>query len=339
VQWKTHLGLTLATGWLSVALLAAEGAPRAVVAEPHVSFERVQAGAVIERNYTLRNEGGAPLRLIKADMTPPLRPTRLAGTIAPGAEALLTFRLDTSRLSGIYEGEIILDTDDPERPELHLTFTGQVTPQIEFSPQPMFFVSAVRGEAKTASIEIINHQAEPLEITAINNPSTRFTTELETVEPGQRYRLTLSMAGDGIGGKRSETITLRTSSARYPQLRIAANTLLKERVYTAPETLDFGLIPATALEPGSPQQGMLEQTLMVYQANGRNFELQASSDQPYVRIDARRAMSGGQYQLQVRLQPGLISGGILKGTIRLTTNDPEFPQMEVPFSAILESAR
>jgi len=58
-------------------------------------------------------------------------------------------------------------------------------PAVELSPRPAFYVAGLRGRGGQAAIEIVNHESEPLQIERIENPTERFTTQLETLEPGQ----------------------------------------------------------------------------------------------------------------------------------------------------------
>src|SRR5690242_19545538 len=72
--------------------------PKAVLAETHFDFGEVSAGAVVEHDFVVKNEGSAPLRIMKASMTPPLLATRMPHEVAPGGEGVIHIKLDTSSL-------------------------------------------------------------------------------------------------------------------------------------------------------------------------------------------------------------------------------------------------
>ena len=320
----------------------AQEAPKAVVPETDYRFPESLAGEVIEPDYVLRNEGAAPLRLQKADMTPPLRSTKLPAVVERGGEAVLRFRLDTSQVnfsSGPYEGQVVLYTNDPTQPEILLTFQGKVVPPIEFDPFPAFFVSTVRGQPKAASIQILNRQPEPLDILRIDSPSKRFAVNLQTLEPGRRYRLELTLPGEGAAGKKIDTITLFTSSERRPVLKIPANTRITERVYTAPEQLDFGLISEAKLQSNPKLLEQLAQTLMVYQVGGKDFQVSVQTDVPFLRLSPERSPFQDRYQVAVSVNPENLTFGPVNGSVTISTNDPEFPQVVVLVSAFVDAAR
>src|SRR5882724_1499820 len=92
---------------LSLPYAFASGAPKAVFAQTHFSFEKTVCGAVVEHDFILKNEGSTPLRIGKVSMTSPLLVTRMPREIAPGAAATIRLKLDTASLTGAFHGEIL----------------------------------------------------------------------------------------------------------------------------------------------------------------------------------------------------------------------------------------
>jgi hypothetical protein len=322
---------------VAVGALAEDG-PQVVFPEPDFHFSAVLSGTVVEHEFTFKNDGTLPLRVEKTYMTYPLRATKMAGTVPPGETATLRFQLDTATLNSLFEGEIVVVTNDPLNPKTRLTFQGEVLPPIQLLPLPAFFVATQRGESKTAFIEIINHRDEPLEISGVESPSTRFVTELITVEPGKRYRLGLTLPGEGPAGRQTDTIILRTSSAKSPELKIRANTLVKDRVYSFPDKLDLGLLTTSELKTNPKNFDLLRQTLMVYQVGGKDFQISAQTDVSFLRLSPARSKFQDRYQIEITVVPERLKGGDVNGSIVISTNDPEFPQLVVPVKAVVEGS-
>src|SRR5262249_23735882 len=156
--------------------VAGDDAPKAAFREEGFDFGRMMHGSVVEHDFLLKNEGSAALKVVKASMTPPLVVTRMPRELAPGGEGLIHFKLDAAPLSRPFRGRITVFLNDPNLPEADLTFEGLVIPPVEVSPLPAFFVAATRGNGASASLEIINHEQEPLRIVKVESPSDRFTT-------------------------------------------------------------------------------------------------------------------------------------------------------------------
>jgi len=305
-------------------------APKAVFAETRFSFGTAKQGTAIEHEFILRNEGAAALRILGARMTAPLLLNRISAKIEPDIEVKLHIQLDTSKLSGPFEGKILISLNDPILPEATLLFEGLVIPPVELSPRPIFFVAGRRGERREASIEIINHEPEPLRIESVEHPRERFATKLETLEEGQRYRLSLILNPEGPGGKKSETIRVKTSSRTRPILSIAANTYLRERVYTFPDEVDLGVLRLSDIKAQPDLLERTAQTLMVYQSGGSDFRAKLRTDLPMLDLKSERGPKGDRYQSTVMLIGEKAQAGPIRGSIVVETNDPEFPSLTVP---------
>jgi hypothetical protein len=265
-------------------------------------------------------------------MTSPLLVTRMPRELAPGGEGLIHFKLDTAALRGPFKGQITVFLNDPDLPEADLSFEGVVIPPVEVSPLPAFFVSGLRGKGASASLEIINHEPQPLRIVKIEYPTESFTTALETLQPGQRYKLTLTLKPDGPSGRKMEPITVATSSDAQPTLEITANTFLHERVYTFPDSVDLGAIPISQIRKNPGLLSMLAQTLMVYQEGGSDFRATLRTDLPGLKLKWDRGPKGDRYQTTIILDPDKVHAGSYKGLLLIDTNDPAFPKLTVPIS-------
>jgi len=309
-------------------LCAAAGLPKAVFRQTRFEFGQVLSGVVVERDFVVKNEGGAPLVIQKIAMTTPLLVTRQTNEVAPGEEGTIHFKLDTASLVGKFQGAIVVFLNDPALPQAPLVFEGTVVPAIELSPIPAFFVAGLRGRGGQSAIEIINHEAEPLQIVRVEHPTDRFTTQVETLEDKRRYRLTLSLKPDGPGGRNTEEIVIATSSKRMPTFRIAANTYLFERVRTFPDGVDFGTVHVS--DPRYPLQ-----TLMIYKADGADFQVRVSTDVEACRLQSERGPQGDRYQVTVSLVGDGLKTGPINGSITIETNEPQFPKLMVPVSGLV----
>ena len=108
---------------------------------------------------------------------------------------------------------------------------------IDFEPLPAIYAVAPRGTVKEASLVIINRNPEPLEIKGIENPSKRFTARTETLEPGRRYRLIVTLKGEGAAGDHVDYIRIKTNREKDPVIRMPVNTRVRERVFTFPQSV------------------------------------------------------------------------------------------------------
>jgi Protein of unknown function (DUF1573) len=302
---------------------ATSNEPKAIFPAARFEFGEVLSGAVVEHDFTLSNPGSTPILIEKVSMTTPLLVTEMPHAVAPGAEGRIHLKLDTENLEGKFEGTILVFLNDPGLPPERLAFSGRIVSPIELSPRPGFFVSGQSDKGNLAAIEIVNHESEPLRIEKIEHPVERFTTQLETLEPGRHYRLILTLKPDGPQGRATGTILIRTSSKRMPVLKVGANTYLYERVHTFPDVVDFGKLRAG-------DTGRAAIVLMIHQEGGTDFKVQLSTDVPGLSLHSERGPKGDQYQAEATLSLERIPVGPIKGSIFIDTNDAQFPRVSVP---------
>jgi hypothetical protein len=321
---------------VALCLVRAESMPGAKVEEPTFRFELLGLHEPVEHTFYFENAGEEVLQMTNVIVAPPLDLVKASAKVAPGEKGSVTVRLGEPRRKGEYEGKVEVAFRNPGVSNLIFRFVGKITPNIELLPMPAFFVATQRGQPKQASLQIINHEREPLEIYRAEHTSSRFITELETAEPGQLYTLTLTLRGDGKPGKLTEPITLITSSKKQPMIKIEANTLIKERVYSFPDSLDLGVIRIQELKSKPQLAEMLAQHLMVYQDRGTDFELKARTDLPFLKLAPEQSKFKDRYQIKVEIIPEKLKPGRIESSIAIETNDREFSRLDIPVKAVVE---
>jgi hypothetical protein len=271
------------------------------------AFGTVSQGELVEHDFVLANESDAAMRITGVQLSPPLTLARMPAVVPPYGQVTLKVKLDTSKVHGEYEGLVRVALGGDERV---FSLDGRIVAPIEVLPRPAFFIATTKGTAKSSSLEIVNRESAP--VTLELPPGAPFDAKLETVEPGRRFRLSVSVPENAQAGRMSQRLELKTSSARSPVLRIAVNTMVRERVYTFPDSVDLGAGGA--------------QTLMVYQTGGHDFAVETRTDVPGLSVAAERGPQGDRVQLTIdAAQPGPVHG-----TLYVRTNDPEFPELKVP---------
>lgn len=206
---------------------------------------------------------------------------------------------------------------------------------IDFEPLPAIYAVAPRGTVKEAFLVIINRNREPLEITGIENPSRRFTARMETLEAGRRYRLIVTVKGDGPAGDRVDYIRLKTNREKDPVIRIPVNTRIREKVYTFPQSVFLGRFNLGQIKGDPKAARAAGQTLMVYRKGISGFQIKLSSDVPFLRFASEVGPKGDQWENSVWIDPEQARAGEIKGSIFIETNDAEIPRLVVPVTGRL----
>lgn len=299
-----------------------------------LSFGRIMPDEPIGQVIAFNNPLNEPLVVENIQLTPPLTAQDITYLILPGAEGSFKLVLGEERQTGAYEGLVRVNFKDGKHPPIMFEIEGFIIPPIEFKPYAAFFVATHFGTQRTASIEIINHREQTLLLTAAKSESERFSTQLETIESGEHYRLSLTLDGTKEPGKKKEEIILLSDPPLDKPLRVQANTIIREAVYTFPDTVGLGRLPLKVATDNDAVQ-TLSQTLMVYRPGTTDFEIKASVNLEYITLESERGPDGDRYQLTLTLIPEKVVPGKIEGVIRISTNDEDFSVLEIPLTGYI----
>ena len=320
------------------AFLASPSRISAQKSNPNVyDFGKIEMEAPMEHTFQFTNETPELLQVKNVQLTPPLVVTKMSSRIAPGDKGYVTVRLQQPREKGEFEGSIVVNFKDEQvKPQL-FSAVGELVAAIEFDPFAAFYVSTQRGEEKTASIEITNHEADPFDIVNVLYTSWRFTTDIDTLEAGRRFRLTLRMKAEAPAGRATDEITLVTTSRDHPFLKVQANTNVNERVYAFPGEVDFETINVSLLKAGIETPSSFFQSLMVYQSGGTDFQITSvESDVPFLRLTTNQGRLKDRGAIGIEIIPEKLKAGSVRGSIVVATNDRQFPRLVIPVKAFID---
>lgn len=320
-------------------LAALLGSLAAAAAPESLRFGDVLQGTPVRHAFELRNDSGRPVRVEGVQASAPLKIERFPAMIGAGGSTPLRIELDTARLKGEYAGKVIVALSGGIEGTREYEVSGRVIPPLEVLPLPAIFISTPRGKEKSASVEVVNHADRPVELSIGAQPPVG-TARLEALEPGRRFRVTLTVPADAPPGRASHRLELRTSLPAKPVLPIGVNTAVRERVHTFPEAVDLGELRLAELVAAPGRPNAHAQTLMVYQAEGRDFAVSATSDVAGLEVGVEHSASRDRAQVTLHLVREKARMGPIEGTLVLRTNDPEFPELRVPISGrVLPAAR
>lgn len=313
-------------------LLAQTGSSRVVVARQTHDFGTVRQGDPLVHAFVIRNEGTAPLTILRVDLSTPGTKTRFKKTLLPSESGQIVMEWDTSKLQGEFEAEAVVHLTDPQQPRVSLSLTAVVIAPIAFDPSPEVFFSAYRGETPERTVQVINNEGRPLTIIGAESPSNHYDVSVKTVRDGFAYEIRVKIRPDvPFGRYPSEPIYLRTDSPDRPRLQLLANLLVKPDFYAVPEDVNFGTLRLESLMRQTQLAALLKQSIAVAYREGSVEIERIESDVAALHI-AQTPSSGSsqRFRLDVSLMPDKATKGSLAGSIRLITTNPAIPPLVIP---------
>jgi len=309
----------------------ASQAPQAILPNLSHDFGSVDQGRKVVHQFTIRNAGTASLTLTRVLLSESGMTAKMKPAILPGEEATFTVEWDTAGVKGAVEGKAVLELNDPAKPQITFVLTGVVKQPIEFLPYQAIFASVYRGESGHKSVRIVNNRERPLDISRLEQQGEHFHAAITPVESGKLYELEVTVPATVPTGRYTEAVFLYTDDPKMPRLMVPVNVLVKPDVYANPETVDFGRVALTELAHNSSVLDLLTQSFIVRKRAGTFSITTVTSDIPFVTI--RRSSEGEgsaeAFRIDVALMKDRLQPGPISGTIRIITDDKEFPELIV----------
>jgi len=306
-----------------------------VVREESHNFGSTKQGDTVTHTFVIRNAGDKPVRIERMELSDPGMSARGNSLIAPGSDGTITVRWDTSRVKGKLSGEVVLHFEDPAQPSVVLLMTGVVKPPLEFLPFRAVFLRAFRGETAEGKVTIVNNEDRPVNINRIKPRGLHFHAAVQTVESGKVYEINVKSLTDTPPGRYREVLEIYTDRSEQGTIKIPVNILVRENLYTFPEIVDFGTVTINKHDETSSAPDVFTQTLLIKKRKG-SFEIKnIESSLPFLRIRQEPAGKSATFRLDIRLKRSELQTGRFSGSLRIMTDDVDFPEIVVPVRGVL----
>ena len=235
-------------------------------------------------------------------------------------------------MKGTVEGKAVLEVNDPATPQITFVLTGVVKQGVEFLPHQAIYASLYQGESGHRSVRIVNNRERPLVISRLEQRGEHFHAVITPVESGKLYELEVTVPATNPPGRYSEAVFLYTDDPKMPRLMVPVNVLVKRDVYANPEAVDFGRVALTELADRSSVLDLLTQSFIVRKRAGKFSITTVMSDVPFVTIRRSPEAEGSSeaFRIDVALMRDRLQPGPISGSIRIRTDDKQFPELIVP---------
>lgn len=311
---------------------AAEARPKAAVPKPVHEAGTVPTGEQIVHDFVIENQGKAVLELTEVHPACGCTVAQFDRTIAPGASGKVHAVLDTSTFAGPISKGITVLTNDPANPRLELTVKATIQPHLIADPGYARFIQAQHSDPGVVSQRIWTPSFEDLEILDVTSPypfvtvrHKPITGEDDRAEKGKGNQHHLDIVLDYTEapiGTLAEYVVVRTNHPQQPELKIPVSGFVRPLVVLTPDKADFGAI---ALD----EDGAFGSIYLKHYGNVPLEISNAEATVPGIEIAIEALEAGKEFKVRVELPPDMPKGPFA-GTIRLTTNNPRKPTVEIP---------
>ncbi|PYP89656.1 MAG: hypothetical protein DMF61_03020 [Blastocatellia bacterium AA13] len=265
----------------------------------------------------------------------------------PGKEGKITLALQhTEGYSGDVSKSATVATNDPNRQSFQLllrvhfdadpnavaatpiplpVFTRTSGP-FSMAPSGAWLTSVLRGTSTSTTIVIANDKSSPVHVKKMIPGGDHVLVRLDTIEDGKRYQLSLQTNPNDKAGKHHQVVELLTDSKEFPKVEVPIDVTIYPWVIASPDIIS---IPRMTLADERP---LIVPPIYVRKIKDGGLKInKVSSSLPFISTNVTSQIEGSTYMIALSFDKAQIKkAGDYKGIIRIETNDPEVPVIEIP---------
>lgn len=291
----------------------------------------IQKGMEFGYAFLFENKGQENLRLLKAvGKTPGEIQVTLPGIIPAGEEHPVFIAQDSNRIRGAHTLEVLIQTNDPQQPEVLLSLQGYVQWPVEILPRPWALMKAQKGQSGKKQFTMVNHTQTPLKIKKIELDENLFRVETRELEKGKAFELIVFSQPNVPLGEHRKRIVFHTNIPEASTVSMAAWIKVRERIFTNLQELDFGERFLDEISEPDVVKWTTE-TVIINGMSTPGFKvLKAECDIDFLVADLHPIATNGVHRVDVYFQPEKAKKGAFQGSLTISTNDKEFKQIVLP---------
>jgi Protein of unknown function (DUF1573) len=299
--------------------------PRLIAARTEFDAGGVRPGQVVRADFSIRNAGRAPLHIADVKKECGCTDVEWDRVIAPGKTGHLRIALHTEKFRGAVEKHVRLLSDDPQADVVVFIIRAVVPLAVEVLPSENLAISFAAGESQTAEVTLRSTDEIPLRVSAIQSAVPYLLAEVapESAANGPEVKLRVSVTAAAPPESFESQILVRTGHPGLPILAIRVFGQAAAAVAVRPPRLWFPVIRPDATAP-------VERLLTL--ASPKRAVRVIKVEDPEARLQARVVPGEDPSYMEIRVTyPGGWVFPPVQGMLRITTDDPTRPVIEVPY--------
>jgi hypothetical protein len=219
---------------------ATTNAPRIVCDEPVYDYGVVDASTVVEHTFTIRNEGTLTLEISRVHASCGCTVASISSqSVPPGGESKIASRLSLQGRSGPQQKTIVIDSNDPQTPQLVLTLKGVVGAAINVQPQQIVLPRVPPGSTPTANVILSSGDGAEYAVTAVESTSERLEAKVNAIEERKTYRVDVAMKDPLDSGVFNATVVIRTDHPKRGVIEVPVTFVALREMVIAPREIAF----------------------------------------------------------------------------------------------------
>ncbi len=290
--------------------------------KPVHKFGKAWNDKIIEHTFVIKNVGQAPLQIKGVRNTCGCAVVKVEPqTLAPGASLEVKVKLNPKNLEKTVKKSVYIESNDPTKPLLALSFEGEVRRPITMVPAFARFKALDRLAPSTLDVTLINNLDEPMTLANPRSSVKGVSVKIAELEKGKKYKVTLTANPPYTGNVFHGKVTLDTGMKKRPEYVVSFFGRLPPPVEIRPATVfNLGTLDNTK---------EYSRTVHVVSTDGSSFGIsEISSNNWRVLPSVREVSPGRDYEVQITARPPY-EWGINRGYVTFKTGSGPMDRLTV----------
>ncbi len=243
-------------------------------------------------------------------------------TLKPGEKAELAFTLALGRSRAILQKHIVVDSNDPTNPRATLTLKANYIPLYDTKPLS-YYLNLRKGQETNLVTQVTRTDGKALTVTKME-PTREWIQAKADREPNaaeNTARIQLALKPEGSPGYFTEYVRVFVDGGKEPAFNLTMTGRVLGDLNWTPENLYW---PITDPDKAVTSRRVVMRTLLADALEVKNV----SSTLDNLRVEVVPKPDGKSVELVATLTS--IPAKSVNGVIRLETNVPSQPTVEVP---------
>lgn len=313
--------------------------PRAEVPEPLKDFGEVPKGQRLEHDYEIRNTGDEDLEITRVVPACGCTVAEYDEVIAPGETGKVHAEINTAVLGERSKRQITVYTNDPERPVVQLAFDALPVPLLDIFPGYARY-RTVRGEDEPALLKqwVYALDGTDFAVTDVESPSPYLDVSFHKAGEDEQSPKVRERAPGSVQwvvemqldynaaplGAIAQEVVVHTSHPVAKEIVIPVSGFVRPGMWATPHEVDLGEV-----EAGEPVRfSVVVKNYLTEPVEITGVEL----DGKKVESTVTEVEEGREFTVWITVEPET-AGAPLSGKVRILTNSPKKPAVEVPLRA------
>lgn len=303
--------------------------PDIEIENPIFDFGEAAQEQIISHEFSIKNVGSVPLEITSVGQSCVCTATIVSGKIVPpSGRTQILAKYDTKHVRGRQVIDIAIHSNDPDEPVAFATIKGVVAGLTRVSPNYLYFSEIHSSQEVHRIIEVYDPGHGRLQVKKVQASTPFLQTKVHKQSDSALVAIIDVILKPGLPlGKLNEKIIIETNENESPKTEVLVKGEIVGDLKLSPKQFFFGFV-----NPGD----VAKQTVKLTKIGNPDLQIvKIEAPNKSIEVEMATIKPGQEYEIQAICRPSELES-LIKGIVRVHTNNAEQLKFEIPIYAIVQ---